>query len=159
MKRFVYSLVLVLLVNVASFAQNGNLAEERAKNLSNKMIRELQLNNFQSRKVKEINLKNAQKMMEFEAKHANNPTELERCINGVCKQRDLELENVLSTAQYSQYFGTRKSLISFDREYALQLQKQNRDVAKTLVAQDKTDAKRSFPQTQPAVIKETTAKN
>ncbi|WP_062544840.1 hypothetical protein [Rufibacter tibetensis] len=159
MKRFVYTLALVLLVSITSFAQSGGTAEQRAKNLSDKMIRELQLNNFQSRKLREINLKNAQKMVEFENKFSNNPTELEKCINGVCKERDIELEGLLSTAQYSQYYSARKAFNSYDRQYALQLQKENGRVAKTLVAQDKTDAKRTFPQTQPAIIKETSAKN
>ncbi|WP_207431210.1 hypothetical protein [Sabulibacter ruber] len=155
MKRFVYTLALVLFVSIASFAQSGTTAEQRAKNLSDKMIRELQLNNYQSRKIREINLKNALKMVDFETKYANNPAELEKCINGVCKERDKELVNLLSTAQYSQYYSARKSFNTYDREYALKMQKENARVAKTLVAQDKADAKRTFPQTAPAVIKET----
>ncbi|GGK71225.1 hypothetical protein ACD591_04605 [Rufibacter glacialis] len=158
MKRLVYTLALVLLVSLTTFAQTGT-AEQRAKNLSDKMIRELQLNNFQSRKLREINLKNAQKMVDFENKFANNPAELEKCINGVCKERDVELERLLSTAQYSQYYGARKSFNSFDRQYAQLLQKENGRVAKTLVAQDKTDAKRSFPEPQAAIIKESSPKN
>ncbi|MFB9862542.1 hypothetical protein EFA69_18515 [Rufibacter immobilis] len=159
MKRFAYTLVLVLFVSIASFAQSGTTAEQRAKNLSDKMIRELQLNNYQSRKLREINLKNAKKMVEFEEMHANNPKELEKCINGVCKERDVELENLLSTAQYSQYYGSRKSFNTYDREYAVLLQKQNGKVAKTLVAQDKADAKRTFSQPETAVIKEASPRN
>ncbi|WP_205503293.1 hypothetical protein [Rufibacter psychrotolerans] len=159
MKRFVYTLALVLFASLASFAQNGGSAEQRAKNLSDKMIRDLQLNNYQSRKLREINLKNAQKMVDFETKYANNPAELEKCITGVCKERDRELEALLSTAQYSQYYSARKALNSYDRDYALKLQKDNARVAKTLVAQDKADAKRTFPATAPAIIKEAPAKN
>ncbi|RNI22497.1 hypothetical protein [Rufibacter latericius] len=154
MKRLVYTLALVLSVSFASFAQNGGTAEQRAKNLSDKMIRELQLNNYQSRKLREMNLANAQKMVDFETKYANNPAELERCINGVCKERDVALERLLSTAQYSRYYGARKSFNSYDRAYALQLQKENGKAAKSLIAQDKASAKRTFPQPETAVIKE-----
>ncbi|MBA9077887.1 MULTISPECIES: hypothetical protein [Rufibacter] len=154
MKRLAYALVVMMLASVVSFAQNTGTAEQRAQNLSDKMIRELQLNNYQSRKIRQINLEKARKMVEFEAKHANDKAELEKCINGVCKERDVELANLLSTAQYSQYYSSRKSFNSFDREYAVKLQKQNSKVAKTLVAQDKEDAKRSFPAAEVAVIKE-----
>jgi len=156
MKRLMSILAIIFFVSVGSFAQS---AEDRSKNLSDKMIKDLQLNNYQSRKVREINLKNAQKMIDFEAKYANNPSELEKCINGVCKERDQQLENVLSTAQYSQYYGFRKSLNTYDREYALKQRRQDAKVASTLVAQDKTDANRSFPAPKAAVIKETTLKN
>jgi hypothetical protein len=159
MKRLVYTLALVLSVCFASFAQNGGTAEQRANNLSDKMIRDLQLNNFQSRKIRELNLANAQKMIDFESKHANNPAELERCINGVCKERDIALESLLSTAQYSRYYGARKSFNNFDQAYALQLRKENGKAAKTLIAQDKADTKRTFPQPEAAVIKEALPKN
>ncbi|WP_192821195.1 hypothetical protein [Rufibacter sp. LB8] len=155
MKRFVYTLVLMIAVGFTSFAQNVETAEQRAKGISDRMIRELQLNNFQSRKIREINLDKAKKMMEFEAKFAGNQAELDKCFMGVCKERDKEVERVLSTAQYSQYYSARKAFNSFDREYAMKLQKENGKAAKALVAQDQADAKRTFPATQTAVIKET----
>lgn len=159
MKRFVFALVLALVTTAVSFAQHVETAQQRADNLSNKMIRELQLNNYQSRKLRALNLKNAQKMVEFETKYANDQSELEKCINGVCKERDRALENLLSTAQYSQYYSARKSLNTFDRQYALQLRRQDSKVAKTLVAQDQADAKRTFPQPETAVIKESAGTN
>ncbi|WP_181308869.1 hypothetical protein [Rufibacter sp. XAAS-G3-1] len=159
MKRLVYTLALVLSVSFASFAQSGGTAEQRAKSLSDKMIRELQLNNYQSRKLRELNLMNAKKMVDFEAKHANNPAELEKCINGVCKERDIALEDLLSTAQYSRYYSARKSFNNFDRQYAQQLLKENGKAAKTLIAQDKTDTKRTFPQPETALIKEAAPRN
>lgn len=156
MKTLMSTLAILFFGVFSCFAQS---AEERSKNLSDKMIRELQLNNYQSRKIREINLKNAQRMMAFEAQHANNPSELEKCINGVCKERDQQLENLLSTAQYSQYYSFRKTLNSYDREYAMKQRRQDSKVASTLVAQDKTDAKRSFPAPKAAVIKEASLKN
>jgi hypothetical protein len=159
MKRLVYTLALVLSVCLTASAQDGGTAEQRAKNLSDKMIRDLQLNNYQSRKLRELNLINAQKMVEFENKFANNPAELEKCINGVCKERDLALESLLSTSQYSRYYGARKTFNSFDRQYALQLQKENGKAAKTLVAQDKSSTKRTFPEPETAIIKEAAPKN
>ncbi|MFC6999281.1 hypothetical protein [Rufibacter roseus] len=159
MKNFVYTLALVLFVCVGAFAQNTQTAEQRARNLSDKMIRDLQLNNYQSKKLRAINLDKAKKMAEFERMYAGNPAELEKCYKGLCKERDKELEDFLSTAQYSQYYSTRKSFNSYDQEYALKLKKENAKVAKTLVAEDSKDAKRTFPQPEVAVIKEGTAKN
>ena len=159
MKRFAYTLAFVFFAFSASFAQNYETAEQRAKSLSDKMIRELQLNNYQSRKLREINLEKAKKMTNFESKYAGNQAELDKCFMGVCKERDLELENLLSTAQYSQYYSSRKAFNSYDKEIALKVNEGNAKVAKTMVAQDKEDAKRTFPAPETAVIKEAGSKN
>ncbi len=158
MKNLAYTLALVFFTFTASFAQRAETAEQKANSLSDKMIRELQLNNYQSRKVREINLEKANQMVMFETKFLGNKEELERCFMGVCKERDQELEGLLSTTQYSQYYSVRKNLNAYAKELTFKVQKDNAKVAKTLVAQDETDAKRTFPKTETAVLKEADSK-
>ncbi|QHL86106.1 hypothetical protein GU926_01040 [Nibribacter ruber] len=157
MRKFVFAFVIMLLTGVTSFAQGP--AEQRAASLSDKMIKELQLNQFQSRKLRALNLENAKKMVAFEEKFASNPAELDKCIKGVCKDRDVQLESLLSTAQYSQYYSSRKALVAHDKQYALQLEKRNGKVAKTLVSPSDEDAKRSFPKPEVAVVKPASSVN
>lgn len=153
MKNLMFALLITLFTSVASFAQNGSSAEQRANNLSDKMIRELQLNNYQSRKLRAINLDKTKKMMDLETKYANNPAELAKCINGVCKERDLELEALLSTVQYSQYYSARKSFNSYDREYAMNLERQNGKVAQSLVGKGSGESTHNFPKPVVTVVK------
>ena len=92
-------------------------AQERAKNLSNEMIRDLGLNNYQSRKVTEINLDVAERMLAIEKQYAGNQEKITELCNGVCAERDQKLENVLSTLQYNEYYGDRKNLIALDQQF------------------------------------------
>ncbi|GAB3534780.1 hypothetical protein GCM10027443_22440 [Pontibacter brevis] len=95
----------------------GVSAQERATNLSNEMIRDLGLNNYQSRKVNEINLDVAKQMLTIEKQYAGNQEKINELCNHVCAERDQKLENVLSTVQYKEYFGDRKSLVALDRQF------------------------------------------
>lgn len=93
------------------------LAQERAKNLSHEMIRDLRLNNYQSTKISEINLDVAKRMLAIETQYAGNQEKINELCNGVCAERDQKLENVLSTVQYKEYFGDRKNLVALDRQF------------------------------------------
>ena len=92
-------------------------AQERAKNLSHEMIRDLGLNNFQSKKVNEINLDVAKQMLAIEKQYSGNQDKINELCNGVCAERDLKLEKVLSTVQYNEYFGDRKNLVALDKQF------------------------------------------
>ncbi|GAA4296332.1 hypothetical protein [Nibribacter koreensis] len=160
MRKFVFAFAIMFLTGLAtSFAQTTAEAEKRAASLSDKMIKELQLNNFQARKLRALNLANAQKMVAFEQKFSNNPAELDKCIKGVCKERDTELESLLSTSQYSRYYSSRKALVAHDKQYALQLEKQNGRAAKTMVSQTSQESQRTFPKPEVAVVKATSSVN
>ena len=97
---------------------NKALASTRAKQLSNHMITELQLNNFQSRKIQEINMQVAEQLTAIEALHAGNQAELDRQSKSIYAERDRLLENVLSTVQYNDYFGHRNDYNKLDKEIA-----------------------------------------
>lgn len=98
---------------------NGNniTVEDRATNLTNQMIRELRLNNFQANKVRSINLDKIAKIMAVEEANAGNQEVIDAKYKEICAERDRELENVLSTAQYNDYFGSRKAFTNFDKEF------------------------------------------
>ena len=92
-------------------------ATARANHLTDKMIRELRLNNYQARKLRAINLDKVNRMMAIEAK-GGDPSQIDNDCKGVCKERDQELENILSTDQYSKYFSNRPDYYKLDKDYA-----------------------------------------
>ncbi|NEM99005.1 hypothetical protein [Pontibacter burrus] len=102
-------------------AADGNeksiTVENRANNLSDQMIRELRLNNYQSNKVREINLDVVAKMMAVETQYAGNQELIDQKCKAICAERDVKLENVLSTVQYNDYFGDRKYYSNYDKEF------------------------------------------
>jgi len=95
-----------------------NPVQTRAKRLSDQMARDLRLNGYQTAKLRAINEDKVAKMAAIEQKHAGNPRLIDEQCQGVCKERDQELRNVLSTAQYSAYYDSRSTFYKFDRDYA-----------------------------------------
>ena len=120
MKRLLITTLASLSI-ILSAAANGNeksiTVESRANNLSDQMIRELRLNNYQSNKLREINLDVVAKMMAVEAEYKGNQELIDQKCKSICAERDEKLENVLSTVQYSSYFGDRKVYSKYDREF------------------------------------------
>ncbi|RDC61993.1 hypothetical protein [Adhaeribacter pallidiroseus] len=107
--------------SIMSFAQNKDkpeLAKQRANRLSNQMIQDLRLNNFQAKRLREINQEKVSKMMAIEQKFANNPDLVEKNCQGVCRERDKELESFLSVDQYSKYYGNRSEFYKYDKDFA-----------------------------------------
>jgi hypothetical protein len=95
-----------------------NPVQARADRLSNQMVRDLRLNNYQATKLRAINADKVAKMAAIERKNAGNPQLIDEQCNSVCKERDQELQAVLSTDQYSSYFGSRATYYKFDKDYA-----------------------------------------
>ncbi|KAA9345786.1 hypothetical protein [Adhaeribacter soli] len=93
-------------------------ASQRANYLTDQMIRELKLNNYQARTLRAINLDKVTRMMAIEAK-GGDPNQIDNDCKGVCKDRDKELENLLSTEQYSKYYGNRPNYYKLDKDYAM----------------------------------------
>lgn len=98
------------------------VATARAKHMSDQMIRDLRLNNYQSRKVREINMQVAEQMTAIEQQYAGNPAMIEKLCKEACAERDIYLENVLSTVQYNSYFGDRKIYSAEDKKFVANLQ-------------------------------------
>ena len=97
-----------------------NPVEARADRLSNQMVRDLRLNNYQATKLRAINADKIAKMAAIERKNAGNPQLIDEQCNGVCKERDKEFQDFLSTDQYSAYFGSRANYYRADKDYASQ---------------------------------------
>ncbi|MCC2545262.1 hypothetical protein LJY25_02305 [Hymenobacter sp. BT175] len=92
--------------------------QERAKRLSDQMVRDLRLNNYQATKLRAINDDKVAKMAAIEQKYASNPKLVEEQCLGVCKERDRELQSVLSNNQYSAYYDARSDFYKFDKDFA-----------------------------------------
>ncbi|WP_439883412.1 hypothetical protein ACSX1A_09585 [Pontibacter sp. MBLB2868] len=101
------------------------VAEKRADHLSDVMIRDLALNNYQSRKMREINQDVVAQKMAIEAEFAGNQELINQKCKEVCAERDRQLENVLSTRQYNEYFGDRKVYDQTEQEFMATLSDQN----------------------------------
>lgn len=132
------SLVLALLAGTASAQQPAaavstvtirdktqpsprlNPVTARAERLSSRMVRDLRLNNYQATKLRSINEDKIAKMAAIERKNAGNPKLIDEECNGVCRERDKELQAFLSNDQYSSYFGSRAAYYKFDKDYANQ---------------------------------------
>ena len=128
------SLVLALLAGTASAQQMPsspvavqdktqpsprlNPTASRADQLSNQMVRDLRLNGYQATKVRAINADKVAKMTAIQRKNAGNPQLIDEQCNGVCKERDKEFQDFLSTDQYSTYYGARNAYNKMGRDYA-----------------------------------------
>jgi len=93
------------------------IIEKRAENLSDKMVRELRLNNYQSRKVRAINLEVVAQKVAAEKAFAGNQQIINQKCKEICATRDVALENVLSTEQYNDYFGSRKVYDQTEKDF------------------------------------------
>ena len=130
------SLILALLAGTASAQQapNSTVAvqdktqpsprlnpvDARADRLSNQMVRDLRHNNYQATTLRAINAEKIGKMAAIERKNAGNSKLIDEQCNGVCKERDQELQAFLSTDQYSSYFGSRANYNKYDKDFASQ---------------------------------------
>ncbi|QNH60851.1 hypothetical protein [Hymenobacter sediminicola] len=95
-----------------------NPVQERAKRLSDQMVRDLRLNGYQASRLRAINDDKVAKMAAIERKNAGNPKLIDEQCQGVCKERDRELQAVLSNDQYTDYYGSRSAFYKFDKDYA-----------------------------------------
>ena len=100
------------------------VAEQRANYLSDKMIVDLGLNNYQSRKIREINSDVVAQKMAVETEFAGNQAIIDLKCKEICNERDVQLENVLSTKQYNDYFGDRKVYNQTEKDFMASLNQQ-----------------------------------
>ena len=98
-------------------AKRSLSASQRATHLTNQMIQDLHLSNYQARQLRKINQEKVERMMAIEAA-GGDATAIDNQCKGVCKDRDKELETLLSTEQYSQYYSKRPEYYKYDKEYA-----------------------------------------
>ena len=134
MKTTFASLLLALLAGAASAQQAApgpvavqdktqpsprlNAAPNSADRLSNQMAHDLRLNGYQTAKVRAINADKLTKMAAIQRKNAGNAKMIDEECSGVCKERDKEFQDFLSTDQYSAYYNARGTYNKMGRDYA-----------------------------------------
>jgi hypothetical protein len=91
---------------------------DRAEYLSNQMTRDLRLNGYQSARLRAINADKITKLEAAERQYAKNPEQLDKQSKAIARERDAELQAVLSTDQYTDYFDARKRYAQADHNYA-----------------------------------------
>jgi hypothetical protein len=95
-----------------------NAATDRAEHLSDQMTRDLRLNGYQSARLRAINADKIAKLEAAERQYAKNPEQLDKQSKAIARERDAELQAVLSTDQYTDYFDARKRYAQADHNYA-----------------------------------------
>ena len=115
------------------------MANARASHISNEMIRGLQLNNYQSSKIREINLRVAEQITAIEQEHAGNQAKIDALSKEVYAKRDRDLETVLSTVQYNDYYGHRKNYTAMDKAFVANMNQDNTSEDATATADTGTD--------------------
>ncbi|MGI4735931.1 MAG: hypothetical protein ACRYG7_12215 [Janthinobacterium lividum] len=91
---------------------------DRAEHLSDQMTRDLRLNGYQSARLRAINSDKITKLESAERQYAKNPDQLDQQTKAIARERDAELQTVLTTDQYTDYFDARKRYAQADRNYA-----------------------------------------
>lgn len=94
------------------------VVEARADHLSTQMVRDLHLNNYQATRLRSINNEKVAKLDALERQYARSPKQLEEQSKAVGQERDRELQAVLTTDQYTDYFDARQRYAQFDKNYA-----------------------------------------
>jgi hypothetical protein len=95
-----------------------NPLTDRAEHLSDQMTRDLRLNGYQSARLRAINTDKITKLAAAERQYANSPEQLDKQSKAIARERDTELQGVLSTDQYTDYFDARKRYAQADRDYS-----------------------------------------
>lgn len=127
----VATLITFGMVFTASASGNNMLVKERANHLSDQMIRDLRLNNYQANECREINTEVISKIAAIENEFAGNQEMIDQKTKKVLAERDLKLENILSTVQYNKYFGKRTAFNKADQEFVAKINTQNSNNAST----------------------------
>ena len=109
-----------------------NPVQERAKRLSDQMARDLRLNGYQATRLRAINDDKVAKMAAIEQRNAGNQKLINEQCDVVCKERDKELQAVLSNDQYSNYYDSRSTFRKYDRDYASRSANANANFVKSV---------------------------
>ena len=95
-----------------------NPVSDRAEHLSDQMTRDLRLNGYQAARLRSINADKITKLEAAERQYAKSPDQLDKQSKAIARERDTELQAVLTTDQYTDYFDARKRYAQADRDYS-----------------------------------------
>lgn len=91
---------------------------DRAEHLTTQMARDLHLNGYQASRLRAINTDKVAKLQVLERQYANDPKTAAEKSQVISQERDQELQAVLTTDQYTEYFDARKRYAQADQNYA-----------------------------------------
>ncbi|SDX42998.1 hypothetical protein [Hymenobacter psychrophilus] len=94
-----------------------NPVQQHAQDLSYQMTRDLRLNGYQKSRVQAINEEKQSRIVAIILKNEGNDKLIKEQCDVVCRERDKELQTVLSTDQYSNYYGSRREYNAFSTSY------------------------------------------
>ena len=97
-----------------------NPGQQHARELSYQMTRDLRLNGYQKTRIQAINEDKQARIIAIIQQNEGNDKLIKDQCDAVCKERDKELQAVLSTDQYSNYYGSRKEYNAFSMNYKTQ---------------------------------------
>ncbi|MFD2786390.1 hypothetical protein [Hymenobacter rubripertinctus] len=97
-----------------------NPVQQHARELSYQMTRDLHLNGYQKTRLQAINNDKQTRIVAILQQNAGNDKLIKDQCDAVCKERDQELQAVLSTDQYSSYYGSRREYNDFSMSYKAQ---------------------------------------
>ncbi len=97
-----------------------NPVQQHARELSYQMTHDLRLNGYQKARLQAINNDKQAKIVAILQKNNGNDKLVKDQCDAVCKERDKELQSVLSTDQYSSYYSSRREYNEFSMNYNAQ---------------------------------------
>lgn len=101
----------------------------RTNRLTDKMARQLRLNNYQTNRLRQINLEKVARMAEIERRYPTDPARVDADCKGVCDEKEREIRALLSTSQYSDYYSARNDFYTFDKQFLTEPRDQTRNTA------------------------------
>lgn len=91
--------------------------QQHARELSYQMSRDLRLNGYQNTRLQAINDDKQARIVAILQKNQGNSKLIKEQCDVVCQERDKELQALLSTDQYSNYYSARREYNAFSMSY------------------------------------------
>jgi hypothetical protein len=98
----------------------------RSNRLTDKMARQLQLNHYQTARLRTLNQDRARRMYAIERTPDLDPRAADEQCQGICREQERELRQLLSTTQYTDYYEARNDFYTFDKQFLAQARDETR---------------------------------
>jgi len=103
MKKWIIGLAFIFFMFNASNAQNKQNPEERIKEQTEQMAKDLNLNDTQKEQVAEVNKKFAEKMKAIRMENNGNREAIRSAMKKPIDEREAELKKILTEDQYKKH--------------------------------------------------------
>nr|WP_321406306.1 DUF4890 domain-containing protein [uncultured Carboxylicivirga sp.] len=103
MKKLILSAFLTIFIASASQAQNRPSPEERVKQQTEQMAKDLNLTEKQKEQVTELNKKFGEKMKKMRDENQGDREKMREAMGAMRTERNTELKKILTDEQYKKY--------------------------------------------------------